>query len=206
MQCNGNRIWHLCQQSLPTSLVTGNEITRVQQWCSCSTMSHNLVFTWNIVIRSLGDGAYFNVDLATISNNVFGRSGNVGVVFESSVQITFANNEISQSGSDGLLRIGSGLVTIVNGVYVDNGGYTFFYKYDVGSLDHQNRNTTIMNGEILFASDRHLSSAGVLTLVDVDFAISDRLPFSDRGHGRRQAGHDKRRLVHGAFRAREHDE
>jgi parallel beta-helix repeat protein len=132
---------------------------------------HNLVFTWNMVIGSLGDGAYFNVGLANISNNVFSRSGNVGVVFENSDQVTFANNEISRSGSDGLLIIGSGLVTIVNGVYVDNGGFAIFTNMTSGQWII-NGNTTIMNGAIFFAGDLTVVSGGILTLVDVDFALA----------------------------------
>ncbi len=150
-------------------VVKGNEVTGFGQGVEFDYV-YDLVFTWNMVTGSLGDGAYFYVDTATIANNVFSGSAYMGVVIEDSDTVTFANNEVKNNGLDGLLVINTYALTIVNGMFADNGEFGIevndsFVTWNVDAASSVERN------DVLFYGDLTVMSGGSLVLNGVDFIV-----------------------------------
>ncbi len=150
-------------------VATGNEMTGFGNGVEFDYVS-DLTFTWNVVTGSLGDGAYFYVELATISNNVFSDSGYVGVVIEDSYWVTFADNEVTGSGLDGLLVHHTEALTIVNGMFVDNGefGIEMNESSVVWNVDAA---SAVEHNDVLFSGDLTVMAGGFLLLNGVEFII-----------------------------------
>ncbi len=150
-------------------LVTRNGMTGFGQGVEFDSVS-DLVFTWNTVTGSLGDGGYFYVDGAIIANNVFSDNGLTGVIIEDSFMVTFANNEVTNNGLDGLLVLQTDSLTMVNGMFADNDmmGIELLNT----SVDwNVNAESSVLRNDVLFSGDLVVMAGGSLKLDTVDFGI-----------------------------------
>ena len=150
-------------------LVTRNGMTGFGQGVEFDSVS-DLIFTWNTVTGSLGDGGYFYVDGAVIANNVFSDNGLTGVIIEDSFMVTFANNEVTNNGLDGLLVLQTDSLTMVNGMFADNDmmGIELLNT----SVDwNVNAESSVLRNDVLFSGDLVVMAGGSLKLDTVDFGI-----------------------------------
>ena len=150
-------------------MVTGNEITGFGEGVEFDYVS-DLIFTWNVVTGSAGDGAYFYVEGAVIANNVFSDNGMTGVIIEDSFMVTFADNEVNNNGFDGLLVIETDGLTLVNGAFDDN--LIMGIELNETSVDwNVNAESSVLRNDVLFSGDLTVMAGGSLRLDTVDFGI-----------------------------------